>query len=376
MPSVDVVIDEKRLETPRVRQIEAIFDVPPEAAQRLSWQADVPLESRPWNVGLIVGPSGSGKSTVARHLYPKEIDWAASWTDKSVIDDVAADKPVSDIATTFSSVGFNTIPAWRRPYAVLSTGEKFRVELARRLLEQADPIVVDEFTSVVDRQVAKIGSHAVQKYVRKHKRRFVAVTCHHDVEDWLQPDWVLEPSTMAFRWRCLQRRPAITGEIFRVQQEAWRLFAPFHYLTASLNKAAQCYVLAVEGHPANFTAVNHMPHPSVNDIKAIHRTVTLPDWQGLGLAFVVADALGAALKTIGKRLRSYPSHPALVRSMDKSAVWRMTKRPGTYQNRSAKSTVKSVGKQRACGVFEYIGPAMKDHQAAIQLTSATTIRRL
>ena len=89
------------------------------------------------------------------------------------------------------AVGFNTIPAWLRPYGVLSNGEKFRVDLARRLLEGGDLIAVDEFTSVVDRQVAKIGSHAVQKWARGKGRQFVAATCHYDLEDWLQPDWVL-----------------------------------------------------------------------------------------------------------------------------------------------------------------------------------------
>jgi ABC-type ATPase with predicted acetyltransferase domain len=82
-----------------------------------------------------------------------------------------------------------------KPQAVLSNGERFRVDLARRLLELPDPIVVDEFTSVVDRQVAKIGAHAVQKFVRKHNRRFVAATCHYDVVEWLQPDWIFSLRT-------------------------------------------------------------------------------------------------------------------------------------------------------------------------------------
>jgi ABC-type ATPase with predicted acetyltransferase domain len=35
---------------------------------------------------------------------------------------------------------------------------------------------VDEFTSVVDRQVAKVASHTVQKAVRRQSRQLVAVT--------------------------------------------------------------------------------------------------------------------------------------------------------------------------------------------------------
>jgi hypothetical protein len=66
------------------------------------------------------------------------------------------------------------------------------------------PLLVDEFSSVVDRQVAKIGAHAVQKWVRRNARQFVAVSCHYDIVDWLRPDWVLEPATMSFRWESLR----------------------------------------------------------------------------------------------------------------------------------------------------------------------------
>jgi ABC-type ATPase with predicted acetyltransferase domain len=76
--------------------------------------------------------------------------------------------------------------------------------LARALLEGGDQIVIDEFTGVVDRQVAKIGSDAVQKFIRKRGKKFVAVTCHYDVIEWLRPEWMLEPATMTFQWRSVQ----------------------------------------------------------------------------------------------------------------------------------------------------------------------------
>jgi ABC-type ATPase with predicted acetyltransferase domain len=65
--------------------------------------------------------------------------------------------------------------------------------MARALSEDTDMVVIDEFTSVVDRQVAQVASHTVQKAVRRTPgRQFVAVTCHYDVTDWLQPDWVYD----------------------------------------------------------------------------------------------------------------------------------------------------------------------------------------
>lgn len=162
MPSVDVVVESELSNSSRVRQLEAMFDVPPSEKCRLSWKGEIPIEGQPWNVGLIVGPSGAGKSTIARNCFGEHVDF--DWPGKSVIDDFRKESSVADIATICQAVGFNTIPAWLRPYRVLSTGERFRVDLARRLLELPDPIICDEFTSVVDRQIAQIGAHAVQKF--------------------------------------------------------------------------------------------------------------------------------------------------------------------------------------------------------------------
>ena len=104
--------------------------------------------------------------------------------DRAVVDAIKA--PVKGPARMLTAVGFGSPPAWLRPYHALSTGEQFRAKLARVLLELQEP-VVDEFTSVVDRQVAKFGSEAVAKEVRRRDGRFVALTCHFDVIEWLEP---------------------------------------------------------------------------------------------------------------------------------------------------------------------------------------------
>lgn len=358
MPSVDLVVETAVEQTTRLRQVSSMFDVPAAEKSRLEWKLELPIETFNWNVGLIVGPSGSGKSTVSRHVFGDAPVF--EWGHKSVIDACAPGLSVEQIAGAFSSVGFNTIPAWMRPYAVLSTGEKFRVDIARRLLELPDPIVVDEFTSVVDRQVAQIGSHAIQKYVRKEGRRFVAVGCHYDVVDWLQPDWVLDMATRQFTRRSLQRRPKIECVIGRLPYAAWSMFAPYHYMSAELHRGARCFGLWANGRLATFSGVVHFPHPTVRDIFRISRTVTLPDWQGIGLAFLLNDTLGSAVKALGRRLRSYPAHPAFVRAHERSPNWRKTKEAGEF---SAKSSLSGGMGGRPCAVFEYCGEAMPPRDA-------------
>lgn len=377
MPSIDLLVSTQLDRTPRVKQLEGMFDVP--AAEKLThhWQGEVPTDQRDWNIGLIVGPSGCGKSQIMRKLYGDPATF--SWSAGSVIDDFAKDHVIQKIAEVCGAVGFNTIPSWMKPFSVLSNGEKFRVELARHMLETADPIVIDEFTSVVDRQVAQIASHAVQKYVRKNNRKMVAVSCHYDILDWLQPDWILEPATMTFQWRSVQRRPELNAEIARVDHAAWKMFAPFHYLTADLHRAAACFCLFINDVPTTFAGVLHRPHPKADDIKGVSRLVTLPDYQGLGLAMILVDRLGAAYKAIKYRLHTYPAHPSLVRSFDKSKMWAMQKRPGVFSplvgrtSTLTKSGLKG-GKMRVggrpCAVFEYAGAAADDRVLAANLISA------
>jgi ABC-type lipoprotein export system ATPase subunit len=352
-----------------------MFDVPIEESHKLSWHIDAPWEDKKWNVGLIVGPSGSGKTTIKRHLFGE--DRKHEWGGASVIDDFGTAHEVNDIADACMAVGFNTIPAWLRPYDVLSNGEQFRVTLAREMLDTPPdhPIVIDEFTSVVDRQVAQIGSHAAQKWVRRNDRQFVAVTCHYDVTDWLQPDWVIDAAQGTFTWRSVQPRPRVDVEIKPVPYSTWRLFAPFHYLTDNLHKGARCYALHVGEQPIAFAGLLKRPHPKAKNIMGLSRIVTLPDWQGLGAAFVLSDTIAAIYKAQGQRFRTYPAHPSLIRSYDKSPHYKLIQKPG-YQSSNSKGITHGPNAKlvdtwrngsRPCAVFEYTGPAHEDKAQALRI---------
>ncbi len=221
-------------DTPRVAQVRGMFDLVPESTSRVAWDVDLPLEDHPWHIGLIVGPSGCGKSTIARSLWPRacgissNMEWPAS---QSVLDAFPPTLPIKEVVATLSAVGFSSPPAWLRPFRVLSTGQQFRVTLARLLAEGSsatslrEPLVCDEFTSVVDRTVAQVGSAAVSKAIRARGLQFIAVTCHEDVEPWLNPDWVYRPAERQFVWRLLQRRPPVHLSLARSGAAAWRCYS-------------------------------------------------------------------------------------------------------------------------------------------------------
>lgn len=171
------------------------FDIQDNAVkERFSGNIDLPEN---WQIGLIVGKSGTGKTTIARELFLDAYITNFEYSAESIIDDMPG-KSIEQIAKTFNAVGFSSPPSWLKPYSVLSNGEKMRVDLARAILSDNDLFVFDEFTSVVDRQVAKVGSFAMQKAIRKTDKKFIAVGCHYDIQDWLLPDWIFCTDDMTF----------------------------------------------------------------------------------------------------------------------------------------------------------------------------------
>ena len=192
MPHFDIVKKSNIKQTFRVAQIMADFDVKAEHSAE-HFVGDLVLPEK-WNIGVIVGASGTGKTTIANELFGKDIVKNYDYTALSVIDDMP-NVSTNEITKMFYAVGFGSVPSWLKPYSVLSNGEKMRVDLARALLEK-DFVVFDEFTSVVDRNVAQTACIAINKAVKHTNKQFVAISCHYDILQWLQPDWVFDTHEM------------------------------------------------------------------------------------------------------------------------------------------------------------------------------------
>ncbi len=199
----------------RVQQVAGMFDVPYQERLSETFAIDVPELGNEWRIGLIVGPSGSGKTTIARHWFGDDYFQTPNWSRTQAVVDGFGDLSIRTITQLLTSVGFSSPPSWLKPYHVLSNGERFRCDLARALASnitaaqttQRPLVVMDEFTSVVDRTVAQIGSAAVAKSLKNGliPGQFVAVTCHHDVAEWLQPDWIIDMQSRQFQWVRLRR---------------------------------------------------------------------------------------------------------------------------------------------------------------------------
>lgn len=193
MQNFDIVKKSEIDKTFRVAKIMADFDVKLEHSNE-HFEGNIELPEK-WNIGLIVGASGTGKTTIAKEIFNDCIIDKFEYTHKSVIDDMPKNVSVEDIEKMFYSVGFGSVPSWLKPYNVLSNGEKMRVDLARALLEK-DKVCFDEFTSVVDRNVAQTACIAINKAVKKQNKQFIAISCHYDIIEWLQPDWIFDTNKM------------------------------------------------------------------------------------------------------------------------------------------------------------------------------------
>lgn len=194
MPRFDIVKTSDIKKTYRVARIMGDYDVKTDHANE-HFVGEIVMPDD-WKIGVIVGGSGTGKSTIAKELFGEQLITNFDWSAASVVDDMPQSCSMDEIERMFYAVGFGSVPSWLKPFSVLSNGEKMRVELARALLER-DFVVFDEFTSVVDRTVAATASAAIHKAIhRSDNKRFVAVSCHYDILEWLQPDWVFDTNEM------------------------------------------------------------------------------------------------------------------------------------------------------------------------------------
>jgi len=308
-----------------------------------------------FGIGLIVGPSGSGKTTLLKEFgEEKEPYWFDNKSIASHFDDI------DDVQDRLGAVGFNSVPSWMRPYHVLSNGEQFRARLARQL---GNNIVVDEFTSVIDRDVAKSCSNAISRYVKRNNlKNIVFSSCHYDIIEWLQPDWVFDTQTGKLTTRGYQR-PDIVLEIVPCTRDIWTQFSDHHYLDHHIHKGASCWIATWNGRLVGFLSSLSMPSGSLKNAWRAHRVVILPEFQGLGIGARLMDALGDMHIVEGKRFFLKTSHPRLGEYCNRNDAWKGTSKNGIsrpdYKTNSSTYGGFAEGLQRhmnrICYSHEYIG---------------------
>jgi predicted ATPase/GNAT superfamily N-acetyltransferase len=335
------------------KEIASAFDYEFNGRQLFSVPA-MPEIPEKFGIGIIVGASGSGKSTLLKSLGG---EITVSWDNgKSVASHFES---AEDAKNKLGAVGLNSIPVMLRPYHVLSTGEKFRADLARRLVQNG---IVDEFTSVVDRNVAKSCANALRRYVQSGSvSNLILASCHYDILEWLEPDWIFDTSTEQMTYgRCL-RRPTIHIELLPCKVAAWSIFSEHHYLDGNINPSARCWLASWDNVVVGFASCIAFPSGNWRNGWRGHRTVILPDFQGLGLGTRISDAVGEIILSEGGRYFSKTSNHRMGDYRNRSANWRATsKNNKDRQDYAIGRKTKESGHSwkhinRVCYSHEYLG---------------------
>ena len=323
---------------------------------------DLPKEG----IVLIVGTSGSGKSTILRGLgeytQPK-IEFY-----NTVIENFSTPERGEELLL---ACGLRSIPAWFRTPHTLSNGEHHRFEMALALDQGVQ--CIDEFTSVIDRDTAKALAYSVRKYYDRNPGVLYIASCHRDIVDWLDPDYIYDTDLQELSARRSLHlrlgRPAITLDIRGTTPDDWQRFSKYHYLDTRMSRSVHCYVGLIGDKPVAFHAAIHSTNRDIHSYWRGHRTVVLPEFQGLGIGTAFSDAIAQIYVDRGLRYFSKTAHPSFGEHRQNSPLWRATStnlksRLGSYLLKDGTArkmpgyggttTARDAG--RVCYSHEYIGP--------------------
>lgn len=326
-----------------------------------------------WNAGLVYGASGSGKTTMIKKLFGDNIFKTALNEELPIINQLPEAFNYDECAAILSGIGLNSVPCWVRPVKTLSNGQRARAEAALLMTQSEEIIFIDEWTSVVDRTVAKAMSHCLQKFARKFNKKIVLLSCHYDVLEWLVPDWLIDCNEQKFHIKqndnfFFTEREKLQFEIRKIGRESWKYFSKYHYLSERLpGGSIYLYGLFFEDKQIGFQCfANYVPWRKGNTVRIYHsnRTVIHPDYQGLGLGIKLINESSRVFHEEFPRYKIMAKFSALpvFKAMSKQKEWRYieTKRMmGKMQHGGTQ--VRSTG-YREGGVktyhFEYRGKSV------------------
>lgn len=299
------------------------IDSEKKSVHELRVRADVKTE---FSIGMIIGSSGSGKTTLAKKMFGPDCFDVQFDLSKPVIEQFPAEMSYDECAEALLGIGLTSVPCWIRPMYTLSNGQRARAEAALSMCSDKELIILDEWTSVVDRTVAKVMSHCVQKFAKRRNKKIVLLSCHFDIIDWVQPDWVINCNEQTYEDRRLLRQPRteqLRFDIHQVTSESWGFFSKYHYLSDNLPGGKVMFFGLFHGQDQIGFQCYAAYLPGRNDIMYSNRVVIHPDYAGLGLGLRFIDETAKYLAAQNLFVRATFSSIPLYKARMRSRFWRL-----------------------------------------------------
>lgn len=193
----EVIMDLERSETPMTKTVKTdsltdmaneCFDLPFDGTCKF-YPFKMP-ELPQYKILAITGRSGSGKSTILKNIKMSKMSRPMDPEELVVLGFAHKAIGPSEFRYRTKLLGLDPEKLVYKTFGQLSEGEKFRVEVAINLESNT---IFDEFTSMVDRNIAKTVSEGLRKIVDKENFKNITLcSCHKDFIDWVRPDLIVD----------------------------------------------------------------------------------------------------------------------------------------------------------------------------------------
>jgi energy-coupling factor transporter ATP-binding protein EcfA2 len=321
-----------------------------------------------WSIGIIYGASGSGKTTLAKHLFGEDCFKTIIDENTPIINQFPKELSYEDCSNILNGIGLTSVVCWVRPVKTLSNGQRARSEAALLMTQCNDITMIDEWTSVVDRTVAKAMSHCVQKFARKQHKRIILLSCHHDIVEWVKPDWLIDCNKQQFFLPqgedfFFQKREELQFSIREVGRETWRYFSKYHYLSERLpGGKIYTFGLFYGENQVGFQCFANYTPTKKGSVPIFHfnRTVIHPDYAGLGMGIKLINLTSQYIRNkYGYKIMGKFSSVPVFKAMIKQKCWIFLGEKRLMVNMKKGDTMLRNGGFREAGIktfhFEFTG---------------------
>jgi GNAT superfamily N-acetyltransferase len=225
--------------------------------------------------------------------------------------------------------------------------------------------------------VGKVMSHCVAKHARRSKRSIVLNSCHYDVIEWLDPDWIIDCNKQTYTDRrnrvgVEERTDRLRFDVYQADKRTWGYFSKYHYLSERLAPNSQVYGLWCGVDQIGFQAFT--PYIIGNfDTYFSNRTVIHPDYAGLGLGIKLINETSKHMVKKGFKIKAKFSSTPIYKAMKRQPEWRCTgvtnpiktqRISALYSRKTGATRENSIRSKTICYHFDFVWREESDRKTA------------